>query len=152
MRLTERKSGEWKLKGLEWESFREGEIITKEMREKIYGALCKLKCYEDTELSPEDVERLNDFEKTQLALLLEKLSEERKKNEWTPAEIPPEKEGYILLSFENFSIPLVGRYEEDENGGTYYIGGEVATCLSQDLYVNAWMILPDSYKGKIEGK
>lgn len=34
---------------------------------------------------------------------------------WIPVdERLPEDDRYILLSFENFSLPLVGRYEENE--------------------------------------
>ena len=59
----------------------------------------------------------------------------------------PDTDKYILLSFSNFSIPLVGRYEEDEDGsGSFYIGDEMETCLSQDLFVNAWMYLPEPPK------
>lgn len=38
-------------------------------------------------------------------------------NGWIPADQPPEDDSPVLLSFKNFSVPLVGRYEEDENGG-----------------------------------
>ena len=61
---------------------------------------------------------------------------------------------YILLSFENFSVPQVGRYEEDENGeGKFYIGDEEKSCMSQDLFVNAWQPLPEVYveSGKCVG-
>lgn len=63
------------------------------------------------------------------------------------ADIVPVGSNYILLSFENFSTPIVGRYEEDEDGGgAYYVGDDTETCSSQDLYVNAWMPLPERYK------
>lgn len=79
-RLTEKDGrGNWCLKGIPWECLREGQAITREVGEKLYGALCKLKDYEDTELSPDRVERLNDFEKSQAGILLKKLGEERRK-------------------------------------------------------------------------
>lgn len=61
----------------------------------------------------------------------------------------PEDDRHILLSFENFSLPLVGRYEENEKGGAFYLGDcdEEDTCISNDLYVNAWTYLPERYKG-----
>lgn len=66
---------------------------------------------------------------------------------WIPVtERYPDTENYILLSFSNFSIPLVGRYEEDENGGAFYVGDEDESCVSQDLFVNAWMKLPKQYE------
>ena len=49
MRLTEKDElGNWCLKGVRWEQLREGQVITKEVSERLYGALCKLKDYEDT--------------------------------------------------------------------------------------------------------
>ena len=66
--------------------------------------------------------------------------------EWILAdERAPKADEYVLLSFSNFSLPLVGRYEEDENGGNYYIGDEMETCLQNDIYVNAWLPLPKCY-------
>ena len=67
---------------------------------------------------------------------------------WIPCnERLPEDDRYILLSFANFTIPMVGRYEEDTEGGAFYIGDEEETCISQGLFVNAWMHLPKRYKG-----
>lgn len=63
--------------------------------------------------------------------------------EWHDSENPPKEDGYILLSFSNFSIPLVGRYDgNEEDGGNYYIGDDDTSALSQDIYVNGWMELP----------
>lgn len=71
------------------------------------------------------------------------------KQGWIPvSEHYPDTEKYILLSFSNFPIPIVGRWEEDENGGAFYIGDEDDSCVSQDLYVNAWQPLPQPYKGE----
>lgn len=66
---------------------------------------------------------------------------------WIPLEqeLPPQ-DTYILLSFFNFSLPVIGRYEEDEEGnGNFYAGDEDETLLSQDMYVNAWQPLPEPY-------
>ena len=72
-------------------------------------------------------------------------------NGWIPVEEElPETDKYILLSFSNFSIPCVGRYEEDENGGAFYVGDDDETCISQDMFVNAWMNLPAQYQPKGE--
>lgn len=66
---------------------------------------------------------------------------------WIDASIEvPSTNRYILLSFSNFSIPQIGRYEADEEGGAFYIGDDTETCVSQDLFVNAWMELPEPYK------
>ncbi len=65
---------------------------------------------------------------------------------WMSSDTPPENNKHVLLSFENFSIPLVGRYEEDSHGGAYYIGDNTRTCGSDGMIVNAWMNLPMCYR------
>ena len=66
---------------------------------------------------------------------------------WIPVEERyPDTDNYILLSFSNFAIPIIGRYEEDENGGAFYAGDEDVTLVSQDLFVNAWMPLVKPYR------
>lgn len=68
------------------------------------------------------------------------------KPKWIPAEEPPKDNKYILMSFENFSVPQVGRYEEDEKGGAFYMGDSEMRCICIDLIVNAWMPLPKAYR------
>ena len=47
-RLTVRDNQDyWTLKGVPWKSLCEGQVITKDVQERITGALCKLKDYED---------------------------------------------------------------------------------------------------------
>lgn len=96
--------------------------------------------YENTGFEPEKitelVDKIIDLSKLIMA-------------DWVPVEEQlPEDNRYILLSFANFSLPMVGRYETNEDGsGAFYLGdcdGE-DTCVSQDLYVNAWMLLPEPY-------
>lgn len=96
-RLTQKdEQGNWSLRGVLWESLHEGQVITKELQERLYGALWKLKDYEDTGLTPNEVEQLKESWR------------------WIPVEEGlPEDDNYILLSFENFDIPLIGRYEAD---------------------------------------
>lgn len=65
---------------------------------------------------------------------------------WMSSDTPPENNKHVLLSFENFSFPLVGRYEEDSHGGAYYIGDDTKTCWSDGMIVNAWMNLPTPYR------
>lgn len=114
-RLTQKdEQGNWSLRVVLWESLHEGRVITKELQERLYGALWKLMEYEDTGLTPEQVEDVNDFNKSQVGHLLKKLSEEQRKHRRIPVkERLPEDDNYILLSFENFDIPLIGRYEAD---------------------------------------
>lgn len=69
-------------------------------------------------------------------------------NKWIPiTERLPEPGGYILLSFENYTLADIGRYEKDEDGsGAFYPGDEDESYASIDLFVNAWMPLPKPYR------
>lgn len=141
-----------------------------------YHAMCDLKAYEDTGLTPElireidrlyaekcremaelrqkkgklaDVERGNLFIDDML-LMKDAVTEIHYMNDrWIPIEKRlPEDNYYILLSFANLSLPLVGRYEKDSEGGAFYLGDcdEQDTCASMNLFVNAWMLLPEPYR------
>lgn len=149
-KLTQRDDqGNWCLKGVKWDQLRAGSTITKDVAEKLYGALCKLRDYENTDLSPEEVERVNDFSKSQASRLMKELQEEREKHQWIPVtEQLPEPETYVLVSFSNFSLPIIGRYNENEEGGAWFAGDEDESLTSQDMSVNAWMPLPEVYREK----
>ena len=68
---------------------------------------------------------------------------------WIPvSERLPEDESYILVSFENFTMPDIARYEEDDEGGTFYLGDDEKSCSNYGLFVNAWTPLPEPYKGE----
>lgn len=75
---------------------------------------------------------------------------------WIPVEERlPEDDNYILLSFANFSLPMIGRYEKDEEGsGAFYLGDcdEEDTCVANDLFVNAWQPLPEPYQPEKKGE
>lgn len=75
------------------------------------------------------------------------------KKVWTPVteKVPPLDE-YVLLSFENYSVPVVGRFDTytDHNGderGEFYAMDDDEP-ISGDMYVNAWMELPECYGGE----
>ena len=152
MRLTEKKdSGHWCLRDVPWSDLKPGVVLTEKVWEKLYGALWKLKDYEDTGLSPEEVESVNDFEKSQTYRAIAELQEEREKHRWIPVtERFPEPGDYVLLSFPDFSVPAIGRYDEDEEGGAWFIGNETESLVSQDMFVNAWMSLPEPYRAEVE--
>lgn len=70
---------------------------------------------------------------------------------WIPVEDTdhtPENESYVLVSFSNFNVPDIARYEENEEGGTYYPGDDEESYLKYGLFVNAWQLLPKPYKGE----
>lgn len=133
-RLTERdEKGYWKLKEIGWRQLSAGQTLTKKAEQKLYGALCKLRDYEDTGLEPYEVKGT------------------KKENVWIPvSERVPDSDDYILVSFENFTIPSIGRYEVDKDGnGAFYPGDEEKSYVSFGVFVNAWMPLPEPYKIEI---
>lgn len=72
-----------------------------------------------------------------------------KENTWIPcSERMPEDESYILVSFENATMQDIARYEENDEGGTFYPGDDEESYSSYGLFVNAWMPLPEPYKGE----
>lgn len=68
---------------------------------------------------------------------------------WIPCnERLPEDESYILVSFENSTMPDIARYEENDEGGTFYPGDDEKSYSSYGFFANAWMPLPEPYKGE----
>ena len=101
--------------------------------------------YEATEGSHNAGIRNNAYH--EVRRIVQEVAEEYKDG-WVPIDekLPPD-DSYILLSFSNYSVPIVGRYEEDEDGGgNFFAGDEDKPLISQDLFVNAWMPLPKPYE------
>ncbi len=73
-------------------------------------------------------------------------------DKWIPVqERLPESGQYILLSFDNFSLPDIGRYEVGFDGsGAFYPGDNEKSYVSCGLFVNAWMPLPGCYRAESE--
>ncbi|MBU5480911.1 DUF551 domain-containing protein [Blautia sp. MSJ-19] len=73
---------------------------------------------------------------------------EQEENRWIPVdEKLPDPDEYILVSFENFSVPMIGRYTvDDKDSGTFRMGDENDSFIENDLFVNAWMPLLKPYK------
>lgn len=133
-----------------------------EKKEELVKALA---AYEDTGLTPDQIREMDELyhEKCrEVKRLKDSLkhaedqwsvwSEAYQKDVrvWIPVEEQlPEDDGYVLMSFENFSLPLIGRYEVDETGGVFYAGDDDESCISQDLIVNAWMPLPEPYRPEV---
>lgn len=141
MLTRQRPNGDWEVVGIPWS----------EIEGRLYGVLCKLRDYEKTGLQPGQILEMN-------GLYLEKCREVntlKEKDRWIPAEDETKKppQGiYILLSFENYSTPVPGRYEEDEDGGaSFYAGDDNESCTSQGLIVNAWRPLPECYREEDDG-
>lgn len=89
-------------------------------------------------------------DKSLLAEAMEKLAkfeDEEESGGWIPcSERLPEPDEYILLSFSNYSGLVLGRYEEDDGGGVFYEGDSLTPLTQYDVFVNAWMPLPEPYR------
>ena len=73
----------------------------------------------------------------------------RIRHKWIPiTEMLPQDESYILVSFDNATMPDIARYEENDEGGTFYPGDDEKSYSSYGIFVNAWMELPELYKGE----
>lgn len=71
---------------------------------------------------------------------------------WIPVEetieegnLPKDGE-YVMVSFWNFTMPDIARYEQDEYGGTFYPGDGERGYSDFGLFVNAWRPLPKPYR------
>ena len=97
-------------------------------------------------------------DKNKLSEAMEKLAryedakEKDRLGQWIPcSEKLPEDESYILVSFENATMPDIARYEENDEGGTFYPGDDEKSYSRYGIFVNAWMPLPEPYKQNDEG-
>lgn len=139
-RLTQKdEQGNWCLKGVSWEQLHEGQVITKPLRERLYGTLWKLMEYEDTGLAPEEIKALNANRKT---------SEHR----WIPVEERlPEEEGKYLVTFaidEKVRLVGYGCCQKDILGNNIGFGWY---DLYRGIYFSgkafiAWQPLPEPYR------
>ena len=103
----------------------------------------------------EAMEKLAEFEEKEKcgewldAIELAKIAIALQSQKWIPcSERLPEDESYILVSFENSTMPDIARYEENDEGGTFYPGDDEKSYSSYGFFVNAWMPLPEPYKGE----
>lgn len=70
------------------------------------------------------------------------------KQKWIPISEKLPKDGeFVLTHIENFEIPDISRYEIDEEGnGAFYPCNDENSYLAYNLFVNAWMPLPEPYR------
>ena len=131
--------GNWALKGVRWENLCEGETITKEIWERLYGALWKLMEYEDTGLEPAEVVEVNSFDKTNTSRLLGKLADEQEKNRWIPVgERLPENDDMMLVTCQT----KAGRRSVNR---AWYGEGFWHGSVSMSGVI-AWRPLPEPYR------
>ena len=101
-RLTEKDvCGHWRLKGLPWKNLYTGTPITRETYEVLYGALCKLLVYEETGLTPEEIEMRTYCT---MGTPCEFQSSEIRKDGWIPVEERlPEEETSVWVTVKHSS-------------------------------------------------
>ncbi len=180
MRLTEKDDqGNWCLKCVRWEQLRAGQVITKDVAQKLYGALCKLKDYEDTGAYPDGIEMLMEKYAEVAALLTvpayewipvqERLPEEDKwvqvtvkrhqwisdfDNEYVPDEEKtnhPERKYCTLGKLKKDNTWVYLDLESDDESA--WVSAE-DDCSQENLNypmveVLAWMPLPEPYRAEI---
>ena len=120
-RLTwKNEQGSWGLRDVPWENMTAGVVLDERTRQRLYGALCKLRDYEDTGLEPAEV------------------TEEREAHRWIPVEERlPDKRGRYLVTAESagYRFCMLGHY----NGPDW-------TEERSDQRFIAWMPLPEPYR------
>ncbi len=132
-RLTQKdERGRWCLKGMTRDDFSIGKMFTGKVHRGIWAVIMKLKEYEDTGCTPEQIREFD-------ALYLEKcqeVNELRKRMQWIPAtERLPENGTRALVTFEDGFVAATDYYS---NGWDLWAG-------SGDVI--AWMPLPELYRG-----
>lgn len=153
MRLTEKKdSGHWCLRDVPWSDLKPGTVLSKKTWEKLYGALWKLKDYEDTGLSPEEVESVNDFEKSQTYRAIAELQEEREKHRWIPVveRLPEERDSIFarLNSTEKWKNGMFKKRSDDVLVTVKYEDGTVHTEQAHTTD-GVWRTAHEILRGKV---
>lgn len=127
-RLTQKdEQGNWCIRGLPWKDIYLGAVITRNTYERIYGASWKLMEYEDTGLTPEQINALR----------------ERGINDgWIPADERLPEVGKYVLCTNKYGEVLVYRY--GWNGPHtrkmfFHLCGVAAN-------ITAWRPLPEPYQ------
>jgi hypothetical protein len=132
-RLTEkRNNGSWGLKGVDWKQITPGAEITDEVWRKLYGALCRLKDYEDTGLMPDEIERMKGKERQQWISVEERLPEENKS---------------VLLYMKSRSSSGTCIQTGSIDKGFWFTQSYPGFqgLANREFHVMAWMPLPEPY-------
>ena len=136
-RLTEKiNNWRWRLKGVDRKQITPGAEITDEVWRKLYGALCRLKDYEDTGLMPDEIERMKGKERQQWISVEERLPEENKS---------------VLLYMKSRSSSGTCIQTGSIDKGFWFTQSYpgLQGLANRDFHVMAWMPLPEPYT---EGK
>ena len=136
-RLTEKiNNWRWRLKGVDRKQITPGAEITDEVWRKLYGALCRLKDYEDTGLMPDEIERMKGKEWQQWISVEERLPEENKS---------------VLLYMKSRSSSGTCIQTGSIDKGFWFTQSYpgLQGLANREFHVMAWMPLPEPYT---EGK
>ena len=122
------------MKGISWQQLSIGQKITKEVGEKLYGALHKLLDYEEAGLNPDEVKSLKE------------------ENRWilTSRKMPEEDGRYLVAFKHDAKVYLVGYGSCQKTVLGYPVGHGWYNLQTADYYAEdsiiAWRSLPESYK------
>lgn len=145
-RLTEKDAcGHWRLKGLPWKNLYEGTPITRETYEVLYGALCKLLAYEETGLTPEEIEMRTYCT---MGTPCEFQSSKIRKDGWIPVEerLPEEKVNPVSQDFYEYQVTAQFGNVKDVRHYKYGNGHWWQGPGIVDKYVIAWRENPEPYR------
>lgn len=70
-------------------------------------------------------------------------------DDWIPVwtEKFPKPGQYVLVSFSNCSAVMMAYYDEDEEGGAFYVTADKSKNFSLlGFFINAWQPLPEKYR------
>lgn len=159
-RLTEKRdSGSWGLKGVDWKQITPGAEITDEVWRKLYGALYKLKDYEDTGLMPDEIDKLNAETQEEarkmlekVAKLSEKIEKAQERTRWIPVtERLPEENKSVLLYMKSRSSSGTCIQTGSIDKGFWFTQSYpgLQGLANREFHIMAWMPLPEPYT---EGK
>lgn len=132
-RLTEKiNNWRWRLKGVNRKQITPGAEITDEVWRKLYGALCRLKDYEDTGLMPDEIERMKGKERQQWISVEERLPEENKS---------------VLLYMKSRSSSGTCIQTGSIDKGFWFTQSYPGFqgLANREFHVMAWMPLPEPY-------
>lgn len=128
----------------------------KKVPSELYGALWKLKDYEDTGLQPDQIEQMNDLylDKCEEVNELEKQLEELhrtagQRSDWIPcSERLPEENEVVILTFRNGAGLHVG--EATYKKKMFFYVTDTGFGYYEEVYKSpiAWQPLPKPYGGK----
>ena len=133
-RLTEKiNNWRWRLKGVDRKQITPGAEITDEVWRKLYGALCRLKDYEDTGLMPDEIERMKGKERQQWISVEERLPEENKS---------------VLLYMKSRSSSGTCIQTGSIDKGFWFTQSYpgLQGLANREFHVMAWMPLPEPYE------